>query len=340
MKVYLFTVALLVPILFIACGDREIQTTVRQIPTPTVPGGEAERHFYKHFYKGISAAAAGDFKTAGIAFSKAQPQDSPQLILYSDLTAKRSIEIIQRVERGLLDKRAARHLFQGLAYYDEIEDLLIFPIIKYDSYIRFMLSFSDRRTGAETRAVAEYEQAIEIEPNFAEAHNALALMRGSGDEAIRELEKAIEIQPDYAEALSNLGSFHLSQGKVDEAIAQCQKALEILPGLAKAHFVLGAAYQQKGMLDKAIIEYRTVIKIIPDDPLFMALVEVYKKNGMNDEAKAEQKRLQNIMTEIQERIKKAGEKKKESMASRKSTASPSRQQLSLRGRPSSRGIGV
>lgn len=307
-----------------ACGDREIQTTVRQIPTSTVPDGDAEKHFYKHFYKGISAAAAGDFKTAAIAFSKAHPQDSPQLILYSDLTAKRSIEIIQRVERGLLDKRAARHLFQGLAYYDEIEDLLISPIIEYDSYIRFMLSFSDRRESAETRAAAEYEQAIEIQPDFAEAHNALALILDSRDEAIMELEKAIEIQPDYAEAYSNLARFHLSQGKVDEAIANCQKALEILPGLAKAHFVLGDAYQQRGLLDEAIKEYQTVIKIIPDDPLFMALVEAYKKNGMNDEAKAEQKRLQDMWIEIQEKIKKGGEKKKESMAPEKSSTSPSR----------------
>jgi tetratricopeptide (TPR) repeat protein len=289
-------------------------TAFRQIPTPTVPNGDAEKHFYKHYYKGIFAAAAGDFKTAAIAFSKAQPQDFPQMIPHYDLTAKRSIEIIQRVERGLLDKRAARHLFQGLAYYDEInEAVLIHPIIEYDSYFRFMLSFSDRRPGAITSAAAEYKLAIEIEPDFAEAHNALAdihALRGSRDEMIRELEKAIKIQPDYAEANSKLAGVHLSQGKVDEAIARCQKVIEIRPGLAMAHFVLGGAYLQKGMLDEAIIEYRTVIKIIPDDPVFTALMDAYKKNGMNDEAKAEQKRLQNIMTEFQEQIKKGGEKKK------------------------------
>lgn len=294
---------------------------------PTVPDGDAERHFFKHFYKGILAAAAGDFKNAAISFSKAQPQDSPQMMGYYDLTAKRCIEIIRRVEQGLLDRRAASHLFQGLAIIDEIEAALINPIIEYDSYLRFVISFSDRRRGVITSAAEEYEQAIEIEPDFAEAHNALAdihALRGSQDEMIRELEKAIEIQPDYAEANSKLAGVHLSQGKVDEAIAQCQKVLEIRPGLAMAHFVLGGAYLQKGMLDEAIREYRTVIKIIPDDPLFMALVEAYKKNGMNDEAKAEQKRLQNIMTEFQEQIKKGGEKKKESMAPEKSSTSPSR----------------
>lgn len=307
-----------------ACGNGETCTTVRQIPTPTVPDGDAEKHFYKHFYKGISAAADGDFKTAAIAFSKAQPQDSPQMTPLYDLTAKRCIEIIQRVERGLLDRQAASHLFQGLAIIDEVEAALILPIIEYDSLFRSMISFSDRRAGTETRAATEYEQAIEIEPDFAEAHNALALILDSRDEAIMELEKAIEIQPDYAEAYSNLARFHLSQGKVDEAIANCQKALEILPGLAKAHFVLGDAYQQKGMLDEAIKEYQTVIEIIPDDPFFMALVEAYKKNGMNDEAKAEQKRLQDLMIEIQEQIKKAGKKKKESMAPEKSSTNPSR----------------
>ena len=309
MKVYLFTVALLVPILFIAYADGEIRTTVRQIPAPTVPGGGAESHFYRHFYNGISAAAAGDFNAAAIAFSKALAQDSHQISASSDLTAKRSIEIIQRVERGLLDKQAAIHLFQGLAYFDGIEDLLISPIIEYDSYVRFFLSFSDRRTSAIVSAAAEYEQAIEHEPDFAEAHNALAgihVYRGSWDEAIREFEKAIEIQPDYAEAYTNLARAHLSQGMVDEAIAQCQKAIEIRPDLAEAHVYLGDAYQQKGMLDEAIIEYRTVIKIMPDHFMVRGnLVRAYQKNGMNDEAKAEQKKLQDMQIEFQEQIEKA-----------------------------------
>lgn len=328
MKVYQFTmVLLLVLILFIAFGNHEIQTTVRQIPEPTVPGGKAERHFYKHFYKGISAAAAGDFKTAVIAFSKALAQDLRQ-INSADLTAKRSLEIIKRVEQGLLDKRAASHLFQGFAYFNEVEDFLISPIIECDSYILLINSFSDRKGGAITSAAAEYEQAIEIEPDFAEAHNALAdihATRGSLDEALRELERAVEIQPDYAEAYSGLGKVNLHQGKVDKAIAQCKKALEIRPSLATAHLRLGLAYQQKGMLDEAIIEYRTAIKIVPDLLWVRGrLVEAYQKNGMNDESKAEQKKVQDMWTEIEERCKKAVKKKKESMAPEKSTSSPTR----------------
>jgi tetratricopeptide (TPR) repeat protein len=54
------------------------------------------------------------------------------------------------------------------------------------------------------------------------------------DEAIVQYQKALQISPDFAEALNNLGGALLQKGSVDEAIVQYQKALQIKPDYAEA----------------------------------------------------------------------------------------------------------
>ena len=49
------------------------------------------------------------------------------------------------------------------------------------------------------------------------------------DEAIAQYQKALQIKPDNAEARNNLGNALLQKGRVDEALVQYQKALQIKP---------------------------------------------------------------------------------------------------------------
>jgi Flp pilus assembly protein TadD len=49
------------------------------------------------------------------------------------------------------------------------------------------------------------------------------------DEAAVHFQKAVEIQPDFAEAHINLGSALLQKGQVREALAHCRAALKIQP---------------------------------------------------------------------------------------------------------------
>ena len=51
--------------------------------------------------------------------------------------------------------------------------------------------------------------------------------RGQVDEAIAHYRKALEINPDYVEAHYNLGNALAGRGQVDEAIAHFQKALDL-----------------------------------------------------------------------------------------------------------------
>ena len=78
-----------------------------------------------------------------------------------------------------------------------------------------------------------------------------ALQRGQTQQAISQLQEAIEQQPNSAEAHYLLGEAYLSQGKPDPAIAAFQEALRLNPRYAEADIGLGSAYLSKGMKQEA-----------------------------------------------------------------------------------------
>jgi tetratricopeptide (TPR) repeat protein len=86
-------------------------------------------------------------------------------------------------------------------------------------------------------AIAQYQKALEIKPDNAEAHYTLGTIfgqQGRMDEAIRHFQKALEIKPAYADAQNGLGNGFSQMGRMDEAIAHYQKAVEISPDYAEA----------------------------------------------------------------------------------------------------------
>ena len=92
---------------------------------------------------------------------------------------------------------------------------------------------------------------------------SLLASRGQLDEAIAHYQKALKIKPDYAEAHNNLGNALAGRGQVDEAIAHYQKALELKPDYAEAHNNLGTALAGRGQIDEAIAHYQKALESSP-----------------------------------------------------------------------------
>ena len=65
--------------------------------------------------------------------------------------------------------------------------------------------------------------------------------QGRLDEAIAAYNRAIALKPDYAEAHNNLGIALKDQGRLDEAIAAYHRAIALKPDHAEAHNNLGIA---------------------------------------------------------------------------------------------------
>ena len=96
--------------------------------------------------------------------------------------------------------------------------------------------------------------------NIATSH----LNKGMIDEAISEYRMVLNMNPDYAEAHNSLGVAYFSKGMIDEAISEYKQALVNDPGYVEAHYNLGIAYSIRGMIDEAIAEYKTVLNMNPD----------------------------------------------------------------------------
>lgn len=124
------------------------------------------------------------------------------------------------------------------------------------------------RVGRLTEAIAHYQRSLELVPGLPQVHNNLgtALAQdGQLAEAIAHFQKAIEIDPDIAGVHLNFGNVLLQMGRPDEAIPHLLKAVEIRPDLLDADRQLAVLFLQKGRLDDAITCYRRVLQRRPDD---------------------------------------------------------------------------
>ena len=138
------------------------------------------------------------------------------------------------------------------------------------------------------RAIREYERAIELSPNYANAHHwfgdgplmALAMT----DRSIAEGKRSVELDPLSLINNADLGWDYLNARRYDEAIAQFRKTIEIDSHFYLAHYYLGEALQLKGQLTEAIAEYRAAVEL-NDDPLALAFLgQAYARAGQKDEA--------------------------------------------------------
>lgn len=133
-------------------------------------------------------------------------------------------------------------------------------------------------------------QAEPAEDHFKRG-NELSLS-GEFEEAVAEYEQALETEPQNVDILSNLGVAYYNLGQMDKAIEHYSKAIEIAPKDADIRSNLAAAYVQKyqasGVLDhleSALEEYQTAVELNPSlAEAFFGLGVVYALLGQNDDA--------------------------------------------------------
>jgi tetratricopeptide (TPR) repeat protein len=143
-------------------------------------------------------------------------------------------------------------------------------------------------------AIAEFKEAIRINPNYACAYCRLGATYSAKrelDSAIAAYEKAIEMKPGCADVHYCLGNAYKHERMLDDAIVAYREAIRLKPDHANAHHFLGHVYFDGDMLDEAIAEWRETIELTPDDArLYKDLRSAYFKAGRLDELIEEAKR--------------------------------------------------
>jgi TolB-like protein/Tfp pilus assembly protein PilF/class 3 adenylate cyclase len=138
------------------------------------------------------------------------------------------------------------------------------------------------------RAVAEFERAIHLNPNYATSYhwisNGPLTARGEFDRAITEGKRAVELDPLSMIDNADLGQTYFYARRYDEAISQVRKAIEIDSHSYLAHFYLGQIYQLQGDLTEAIAEYQKAVELDDDPEALAFLGQAQARIGEHDEA--------------------------------------------------------
>src|SRR5450432_75450 len=161
----------------------------------------------------------------------------------------------------------------------------------YTIKARYVASDVERKKSYEDAEVA-VDKALAINPNLAEGHFARGLMlwtpykRFPHAQAIQSYRRAIELNPNFDEAHHQLGFVYLHIGMLDKGQQEIEKAIAINPGNTLARYRLG-------VIDMCRAKYAEAFLIFNSTPLEQnpELLAFYTSDalfrlGRNEEASA------------------------------------------------------
>lgn len=120
--------------------------------------------------------------------------------------------------------------------------------------------------GDNDRAIADYSEAIRVDPHYGQPHKNLGEIyrsRSDFDHALPEFTEAIRIDPKDSEAYNFRSRAYIEKHDYDRAIADASEAIRIWPKYAGAYNNRALAYNEKGDYDRAISEYNEALKLVP-----------------------------------------------------------------------------
>lgn len=120
--------------------------------------------------------------------------------------------------------------------------------------------------GRADEAIAEFRQAVEIQPDSALFHynlGAALAKAGKSPDAIQQYLRALQLRPDYAEVHYNYGTELLRSNQPLPAAEAFRKALASNPTLVEARSNLGVALLSAGQVQAGIVALR---EAIDEDP--------------------------------------------------------------------------
>lgn len=143
--------------------------------------------------------------------------------------------------------------------------------------------------GDQLEAVRRFEEAISLNPDNAQAHYFLGLLRlqhyHAPDQAADSLERAVELDPTNAEARYQYGVALERMERFADAGATFEEVVSLQPTHGGALYRLGVIADQSGEVRDAIDYYTRAIFADPYFPLaYNALGNIYIQYGRPQEA--------------------------------------------------------
>lgn len=146
--------------------------------------------------------------------------------------------------------------------------------------------------GQHTRAIADFERALKLDPRYAQSYSNRAVSREAlGDLALAkaDFDMALKVDPKHVTAYYNLAIVHYLEGDYAAAVKHLEQATQLAPDDSDSWFQLGLAYDRLGDLDRTILAFSRVIEIEQgfDDEAFLWRGLAYLEKGQFTSAEAD-----------------------------------------------------
>jgi len=151
------------------------------------------------------------------------------------------------------------------------------------------------------RAESEFKRAIELNPNYATAHqwySAFFTYVGKFDESLYHIKRAQELDPGSLMISAQVGAPYLSMRQYDQAIDVFRRVLLIYEGFLPARVWLSLAYSEKEMYEEALAELKKAKDLLKGwNPVIESFIGIYyARMGRTEEA-------QHVLNDLLERSK-------------------------------------
>jgi tetratricopeptide (TPR) repeat protein len=126
-------------------------------------------------------------------------------------------------------------------------------------YIRFKADWD--------RAIADYDEALKLNPKFAGAYAGRAaanLRKGNIDRALPDLNEGLRLDPKSPGIHNVFGYYYNKKGDHERALTEVNEALRLYPQYLYAFSNRGEIYEKKGEYTKALADFRMALSLDPD----------------------------------------------------------------------------
>ena len=162
-------------------------------------------------------------------------------------------------------------------------------------------ALEESEDGNSERSIEHLSRAIELAPDYSEAHNSLGveyLNAARYDEARAEFEKARELNPPWVVPIVNIGTLYLQQGEAREiegrteeaqdmyrqAVETLEAAVTVDPISPMAYHFLGVALYETAEYPRAETMLNRAIQLNGNvDEAYLALINVFNRQGRYQE---------------------------------------------------------
>ena len=238
----------------------------------------------------------GDIREARELYSSIL-QSSP-----NNLEALKSLSMLDQKNET---RSAQKQLDEVMHFYSQgqmdkaqllVKDLIInFP---QESLLYNILGACYSEIGPIDSAIENFEQAISLKPDYAEAYYNLGVAyqkNGQINNSLNSYEKAVELKHAYPQAHNNIGLLNMHFGNLDSAVTSLEWALAYSPNYAEAHNNLGAVFQELSLYQEAMEQYEKATLINPNYALAFNNLGISSEiMGLRDKAKVNYEQAINI----------------------------------------------